>query len=463
MSSGAPLIGRVLVVEDDRPLRDLIAIELGEAGLEVATAEHADAARGLLATQAFDLVVSDLRLPDASGLDLLSLVKESEDPPAFVIITAFGTVEQAVTALKRGADDFLTKPLDLDHLALSVERNLERRTIDREYRRYQSLIGGADFHGVLGRSPVMRRLFEQIQRIARASGPVLLSGESGVGKEMVARAIHAESERRREAFVAINCAGIPAELLESELFGHAAGAFTGAQRARRGLFAEADKGTLLLDEIGEMPTAMQAKLLRVLQDGQARAVGENRERVFDVRVIAATNRDLEQEIEAGRFRADLFYRLETFSLSIPPLRERGEDIELLTAFLVARFGKSCTPPVCRITEAAMQCLKAYSFPGNVRELSNAIERAVVFCRTGEIDIDDLPERIRGARPQPQGDTVATSCLDQLIDEEEPLPTLRELERRYVAQVLERVDQNKRQAAKILGIGRRTLYRYLDER
>jgi DNA-binding NtrC family response regulator len=450
----------ILVIEDDSGLRELIREELEDEGHAVVEADKVAMAIPLLESQTPGLVVSDIRLPDGDGLRLLEHSRRLAVPPAFIVITAFGTVEQAVDALQRGADDFLTKPLNLDHLRLSVRRALERRALQQEISRYREMLQAGDFHGIIGRSAPMRQLFEQIRRIARASGPVLLSGESGVGKELVARALHAESDRGDGPFIAVNCAGIPAELLESELFGHSAGAFTGAQRARKGLFAEAAGGTLLLDEVGEMPLAMQSKLLRILQDGSMRPVGENRERQVDTRILAATNRDLVAEVANGRFREDLFYRLETFAIEVPPLRRRDDDIELLAAHFVARFGATTDHRVRGLAPEAMASLRRYAFPGNVRELSNAIERAVAFAHGDQIEVDDLPERIRrliGLR-LPQADEAGMPTLLTAGE----LPPLREIERRYVRLVLERFDGNKKRAADCLDIGRRTLYRYLEE-
>ena len=449
----------VLVVEDDPGLRELIAEELGDAGHAVITAADLAGARAMIDRHRPALVISDLRLPDGEGLTLLNACHDLAPlTPAFIIITAFGTVEQAVDALKQGADDFLTKPLKLDHLRLVTSRALERRELQRQVARYREMLGEGDFHGLIGRSPPMRQLFEQIRRIARASGPVLILGESGVGKELVARALHQQSERADGPFVALNCAGIPAELLESELFGHSAGAFSGAQKARKGLFAEAEGGTLLLDELGEMPAAMQAKLLRVLQDGKLRPVGENRERQIDVRIIAATNRDLEQEVDAGEFRADLYYRLETFALEVPPLRERGDDIDLLVAHFISLFGEQAAQPLRGISTEAMEALRCYAFPGNVRELSNAIERAIVFCRGEQLELTDIPARIhQRQRPPLMTQTASVTLFDPAMP-----PPLKTIEQRYVAYVLQHSQGNKQQAARLLGIGRRTLYRYLAD-
>lgn len=460
--------GRILVVEDDQALRELLIEELTDAGYEIRSAGDAETAMAALREQPSELVVSDLRLPGASGLELLRALNEHPSRPGFIMITAFGTVEQAVDALKQGADDFLTKPLKLDHLRISVERVLQRRRLQEEVTRYRKLLGEAGFHGMIGRSAAMRQLFDNIRMVARAGGPVLVTGESGTGKELVARAIHAESTRSAGPFVAVNCAGIPPELLESELFGHTAHAFTGAHQARKGLFAEADGGSLLLDEIGEMPMEMQAKLLRILQDGRIRPIGANQEEQLDVRIIAATNRDLEADVRANRFREDLYFRLETFSINVPPLRDRGDDAELLTVHLINEFNLKLQRKVQGISSAALDRIRHHGFPGNVRELSSAIERAVAFCRGEEIEVSDLPERLREASaggepdgaPRPAGG-AAGRLLDAALGQE-ALPSLSELERQYIELVLEQMDGNKRQAAEALGIGRRTLYRRLGD-
>lgn len=450
--------GRVLVVEDDHALRELLSDELEDAGHAVVTAGDVQEALALQHAQPCDLVISDLRLPGQDGLALLAALRASGADCGFIMVTGFGTVEQAVEALRQGADDFLTKPLKLDHLRLSVARVLEHRSLRSEVTRYRQLLAEDDFHGMLGRSEPMRRLFDTVQRVASANGPVLIMGESGTGKELVARAIHVESARADGPFVAINCAGIPAELMESELFGHVSGAFTGARQAREGLFMAARGGTLLLDEIGELPIDMQAKLLRVLEDGTLRPVGGNRELRPDVRVLAATHRDLEAQVREGGFREDLFFRLETFQITVPPLRERGEDIDLLAARLVARFGAGRQPPVTGIDAAALQILQRYRFPGNVRELSNALERAVAFCQGDEIAVEDLPERLRRREPAAASHAPVPPAVSLWDDAR--LPTLEQVEQRYIRHVLDSLGGNKRRAAQVLGIGRRTLYRRL---
>ena len=448
----------VLLVEDDPDLQQLLMEELQDAGHSCIACGGLQEARAFLQTQLPQLIVSDLRLPDGNGLTLLENVKQLPLKPGFIVITAFGTIDQAVDALKRGADDFLTKPLDLDHLRLCVERTLQRQQLQEEVAYYRRLLDEAEFHGMIGGSSTMRQLFALLRQIAQAEGPVLITGESGVGKELVARALHNESPRRDKPFVAINCGGIPASLLESELFGHAAGAFTGADKARQGLFAAANGGTVLLDEIGEMPLEMQSSLLRTLQDGRVRPVGSNREQELDVRIIAATNRQLTEEVSAGRFREDLYYRLETFSVEVPPLRRRAGDLERLISHHLKHLNLRREQPVEGISAEALMRLKAYPFPGNVRELANMIERAVTFCTGRQIEVEHLPERVQ---------SIVITSLDTLAGRWEPplvegqLVPLETIEQDYIRYVLQQVDGNKRRAAEILGIGRRTLYRWLE--
>jgi len=453
---------RILVVEDDANLQGLIVEELEEHGHEIRTAASAE--EGVRAAQEFnpDLVVSDLRLPGSSGLDLLRKLRADPFPPSFLIVTAFGTIAQAVEALKEGADNFLTKPLDFEHLRIAIIRALEVRSLKKQVRQFQSNEATGAFHGIMGNDPSMRNLFDQIRRIGQAGGPVLVCGESGSGKELVARALHQESARKGKAFVAVNCAGIPESLMESELFGHLAGSFTGAAKARKGLFQQADGGVLFLDEIAELPAPMQAKLLRVLQENTVRPVGADKETPIDVRIVAATNLDLEEEMRNERFRGDLFHRLDAFQILIPPLRERRGDIDMLAARFLSLYAAEQNVVVKGFSDDALRLLHQYRFPGNVRELQNIVRRAVTFCQGELIQSEDLPRKVLDS-------AAGQSPLDSLDGLFLPdgwstskLPTMEEVKSHYIQQVLGLLKGNKRQAAQALGIGRRTLYRHLGE-
>lgn len=451
---------QVLIVEDDDGLRELLQDEVVDAGYDATGVASAEAALSILEQRLPDVVVSDLRLPGGDGMELLAHTRELASPPAFIVITAFGSIAEAVDALKKGADDFLTKPLNLDHFMISVSRSVKMRRLRREVQRFRSLLGSEDFYGLLGRSNVMRTLTDQIVHISRANGPVLIVGESGVGKELVAHALHEESSRADGPFLAVNCAGIPGQLLESEFFGYRKGAFTGAVAHRKGLFEQADGGTILLDEIAEMPVDLQAKLLRVLEEGRIRPVGSRGDKPVDVRVVAATNRDLETRQREGQFRRDLYYRLETFQISVPPLRKRGDDVDLLAAHFLGEFSRQMNKDIRGFSHAAIEALRMYDFPGNVRELKNAVERAVAFCQAGDVDISHFPHRIQEAsrRRTVPGAGIASGVL---LKPDEHLPPLEEIERRYIQHVLTTAGGNKRRAAQILDIGRRTLYRKLD--
>ncbi len=456
----APTDEPVLIVEDDAAYRQLLEDELGDARYRTLAVASAEDAQALLARRTVALVISDLRLPGADGRTLLEWTRTLTPVPGFIMLTGFGTIDEAVAALKAGADDFLTKPVDLEHLRLAVSRVLESRRLRVEVARYRALQTRSGFHGMSGTSPAMLKLFDLIRRIARSDSSVLITGESGTGKELVARALHAESPRADGPLVTLNCAGIPESLLESELLGHAAGAFSGARGARRGLFAEADGGTLFLDEIAEMPPAMQPKLLRVLQDGQVRPVGANAEIQTDVRVLAATHRDIAERIRSGDFREDLFYRLETFRIDVPPLRERGEDVAaLLRERLQVQTAALGLPPR-RFSPRAWRALLQYPYPGNVRELISLVERAVTLADGEVIEIGDLPERVQtNAGPLPD---TRPPALPPSRSQAEDWETLAEREARYIREVLAFTGGNKQQAARILGIGRKTLYRKIDE-
>ncbi len=453
--------GRVWIIEDDKALGTLLLEEIRDAGLEGDWKASAEEAVETPETPWPDLIICDLRLPGMDGLTFLKKVldKAPDSPPGFLVITAFGTIPKAVEALKAGADDFLTKPLDLEHFMLCVKRILERRRLREMVNQMRGLVSSENFHGMYGKNPCMRLLFEQIRQVAKAHGPVLIIGESGTGKELVARAIHEESTRAGGLFLPVNCAGIPEHLLESEFFGHAEGSFTGARKSRQGLFAEAEGGSVLLDEISEMPLFLQAKLLRILQDGSIRRVGENREYRVDVRVLAATHRDIDEEVRRGHFREDLFFRLETFILRIPPLRERGEDVELLAARFLQHFALGLDKKVKGFSRRALEIITNYPFPGNVRELRNAVERGITFASGEWVEAEHLPARMRNYSP---GGEKSAPPLRSFPANEGSLISLAEMERRYIGHVLEEVGGNKRRAAAILGIGRRTLYRRLGE-
>lgn len=445
----------ILLLEDDASLGLLLSEELELDGYRVTRAGTVNEGCRLLATETPDLVVSDLRLPDGDGLELLKATQTGGHSLPFIIITAFGTVDQAVDALKAGADDFLTKPLSTDHLRLKIRRLLTQADLSRQLQQFLAHNGADESLGLIGEHESMVRLRTEIRQIARSEAAVLVCGESGTGKELVARAIHRASGRDAKPFVAVNCAGIPGELMESEFFGHEAGAFTGARQARKGLFAEAHGGTLLLDEIGEMPLGLQAKLLRVLQEGMVKPVGSDQEEPVDVRILAATHVDLLKAVREGSFREDLYYRLETLSLHIPPLRERGDDVDLLAMHFVREAARRHQRGFLKLSEVSSRTLMDYPFPGNVRELGSAIERAVTFCEGDTIQPDHLPERIRkrqGGASSPQ-----STRADDNISE---WPTLDNLQQGYVREVMQAVNGNKRRAAQILGINRRTLYRWL---
>jgi DNA-binding NtrC family response regulator len=449
----------VWIVEDDKGLNTLLYEEVSDAGFEAVTMQSGEKAWAELDKDLPDLIVCDLKLPGMDGLEFLRKLtrRYEKNIPGFILITAFATIPTAVEALKAGADDFLTKPLDLEHFMLSVKRVLEKKELKETVNKMRGLLSLENFHGMYGKSAVMHRLFEQIRQVAKAQGPVLILGESGTGKELVAKAVHLESKRSNNPFIPVNCAGIPEHLLESEFFGHAKGAFTGAGQSRQGLFSEAEKGSILLDEISEMPLTLQAKLLRILQDGSLRKIGENREQKLDVRVLAATHRNIEEDVKNNKFREDLFFRLEAFTLKIPPLRERGEDIELLALRFMNQFSLGLNKKIKGFTPEALDYLVSYSFPGNVRELSNIVERAVTFANDNYIKVSDLPGRL--LKDKRAG---FENCDNRgfKIDESRGILPLEEVEKEYIHYVLKKVEGNKRKAASLLKIGRRTLYRRL---
>jgi DNA-binding NtrC family response regulator len=447
--------GRILVVEDEREMRALLEKGLARRGFEPTVLAGAQEAFTLLESKDFDTVLTDLRMPGMDGLALCERIVLNRPDIPVVVVTAFGTLETAVAAIRAGAYDFITKPVDVDTLALVLERAVAHRALRDEVRRLRRALGEqGEEPGVVGESPVLRRVYELIDRVADSDTSVLITGESGTGKEVAARALHTRSRRRTGPFVAINCAAMPEALLESELFGHEKGAFTDAKSARTGLFVQAHGGTLFLDEVGELPLALQPKLLRALQERQVRPVGGGTEVPFDARIVAATNRDLELAVEEGRFREDLYYRLNVIGLELPPLRARGNDVLLLAQRFLEHFGVRGGKRVVGLTPAVAQRLLAYAWPGNVRELQNCIERAVALTNYEQLTVEDLPERIRDYRPtMPHAESVDPS----------ELVTLEEMERRYIQRVLEVVGGSRTLAARMLGVDRKTLYRKLGRR
>jgi len=446
---------RILVVDDDPASRELLARILGARSYDVVSlADGKDALESLDRAPA-DLVVSDIRMAEVDGYVLAERMREKAPDTPIILVTAFGNVEGAVEAIRRGAFDYISKPYDVDAIAVVVERALRQRALVLENRALRGQVRDKyRLENVVGRSEAMLEVYKTAARVAPSSATVLILGESGTGKELVARAIHASSARAEGPFVPVDCGAIAEGVLESELFGHAKGAFTGAQASRRGLFEEANGGTLFLDEIGDIGPALQARLLRALQEGEIRRVGANEPIGVDVRVVAATNKDLAQAVKENRFREDLFYRLNVVNIRIPPLRQRREDIPLLAEHFAQKHGRADSA----ITPAARELLLAYGWPGNVRELENVIARALALNPTGVIVPEDLPEAIR----QPAAAAAVPAGTAALAGARAERPTLSELERRYAAQVLAEQGGNKTRAAEILGIDRKTLYRILGE-
>jgi len=445
---------RVLLVDDDPDLCRLLQAELTALGFRVDTKTTAGEAIELLQAEPIGALVTDLQMPGGSGADLCARVVAGWPDVPVIVMTGNKSVESAVSAMRAGAQDFITKPIAADALALRLERAMQAVALKQELRKLKTTLQAEhNRHGLLGKSSAMRAVQDLVARVALSDASVLITGESGTGKELVARALHQIGRRASGPFVAVNCAAMPEQLLESELFGHAKGAFTDAREARQGLLVQASLGTLLLDEVGEMPMPMQAKLLRALQERTVRPVGGSAEVKFDARLVTATNRDLESMVEEGTFRADLLYRLDVIHVELPPLRNRGGDVLLLAQHFLDGAAARAGSPVHGIGPEAAQRLLAYSWPGNARELQNCIERAIALARYDKLTPEDLPAKVRDY--QPSGAVLAPA------DPAEVLP-LAEVERRYILQTLGAFAGNKTLAAKALGVGRKTLYRKLEE-
>jgi DNA-binding NtrC family response regulator len=443
----------ILIIDDDRDTCELLAESLAPAGYDVTWRLSAEEGVDLLQERDFDIVISDINLQGMTGLEICRRFKENRPNTPVILITGYGDMTSAIGAIRAGAQDFINKPVELPILLHAIERSLRDRHLREQIRRLklaQAL--PAEPGSLLGASRAMQTVHDLVRRVAAADTTVLLSGESGTGKELVARALHEQSPRASEPFVAINCAAVPSELLESELFGHVRGAFTDAKSGHEGLFEQAGAGTLLLDEIGEMPLDMQPKLLRVLQERQVRPVGGNTTIPVRARILAATNRDLEGEVEARRFREDLFYRLNVVQIAVPPLRARGNDVLLLADHFVRVFAARSGKAVSGIDPEAQRKLLDFDWPGNVRQLENSMERAVALTRSEQIRAEDLPERVL------QFDRTGRVADDVDL---EHLFTLEQIERRQIERVIRQHHGNKTRAAKALGIDRRTLYRKLE--
>jgi len=444
---------RVLVVDDEAGLRDMLSILLKREGYDVSLAPSfktgCESVEG--APTPFDLVLTDLMMPDGSGLDVLSRAKTRSENTEVIVMTAYGDVETAIDAMKRGAYDFVTKPFATSEIRALARKALERRSLAAENERLRAQVARAKPSGILGHSAAMKRVLDLAQRVADGKTTVLITGESGTGKERIARAIHDLSERKARPFLVVNCGAIPEELMESELFGHEKGAFTGATQRHLGIFREAEGGTVLLDEVGELPAQLQVKLLRVLQERKVRGVGTTAEIAVDVRVLAATNRNVEQDVKDGKFRQDLYYRLNVIRIELPPLRDRREDISEIAEHLLRRCAAEHKKEIVGFSPDALRALDAYDFPGNVRELENVVERAVALAQASVIGLGDLPHEVVGSTSATTPELLALpeeGCdLDQVLGE---------VERRLILQALERSGGVRVQAAKILNVPVRSL-------
>jgi len=440
----------VLVVEDEELMRSILRQLLEDVGCNVLTADSAENALEIFPASEIAVTLTDIKMSGMDGLELLDRIKSIDEEAIVIIMTAYSSVDSAIAALRKGAYDYVTKPFVNEDLLQTVKNAILTRELFRENRVLRREIDKRyGFSEIIGKSEALQEVFRIVEKVAETNASILIQGESGTGKELIARAIHFNSGRAGKAFLAVNCGALPESLLESELFGHMKGAFTGATADKKGLFRAADGGTLLLDEIGEMPQQLQVKLLRALQEQEVMPVGSSKPVKFDARIIAATNKNLETEVAENRFREDLFYRLNVIEISLPPLRARREDIPLLTKHFIAKIAREQNANEKPITREAMAAMMGYNWQGNVRELQNAVERAFILSND-EITPENLPPKIR----------VNTENNFEMRDPEGLRPTLEEMERRYISEILASVGQDKTDAAEILGIDLSTLYRKL---
>ena len=443
---------RILIVEDEAPMCELLMSFFSDKGYRVDAIQNGEGALGRLEEQDYALVITDIKLPGMSGLELLARIRVNWPEVAVIIMTAFSSISSAVEAMKLGAEDYIGKPFQLDELAITVEKALERLSLRREVKELRAEVRERyNFSNIVGRSKPMQQLFEVIKRIAaRRDASALIIGSTGTGKELVARAIHYNSDRRDAPFMPINCSAIPETLLESELFGHQKGAFTGAHETRRGLIEEAQAGTVFLDEINTLSPNLQVKLLRVLQERVVRRVGGRENIPIDIRLVSASNQELEDAVKRNEFRQDLYYRLNVVPVRLPDLKDRREDIPLLVHHFLQKFAQQHGEPARRFSNEGMRILMTHTWPGNVRELENAVEHALTMGSGEVLTPEDLPASVT----TPERDIVEEATLDNV--------TLSEVERRYILRILEKMDGHQIKTAQILGIDRRTLYRRLRQ-
>jgi two-component system response regulator PilR (NtrC family) len=453
---------RILVADDERSMRELLAIVLKREGYEVVLAENGRMAIAALERGPFDLLISDIKMPDMSGVEVLRAAKQIDADILGIMITAFASTETAIEAMRLGACDYLSKPFDIDLLKMKVREKVENRHLKQENVLLKRTLGlSHQFSNIIGRSEAMLEVFRMIETVARTNSTILLTGESGTGKGLVAQAVHYHSLRRDKPMVSLNCGAMPETLLESELFGHMRGAFTGAEANKKGLLEVAEKGTIFLDEIAEMSPVMQVKLLRVLQERRFRRVGGLEELQADIRVIAATNQDLGKAVADGRFREDLFYRINVIPIVLPPLRDRREDIPLLAEHFLAKYAAQMDKPVTAIARPAMELLLKHDWPGNIRELENVIERAVAFEGTPSVQPESLPPAVRGGLAR--SSAIAASGQEVLPAEGLDLEArVQQIERGYIAQALERANGVQVKAAELLGMSFRSFRYYVKK-
>lgn len=445
------MAAKILVIDDEESMCNFMEIMLSKEGYMVETADSGKKGVSRIKESNYDLVIADLNMPEMDGIEVLKEVKKHKHDQELIVMTAYASVDTAIEAMKQGATDYITKPFKVDEIKIAIEKCIKSHDLQKEnINLKQQLKIDNSFDQFMGTSEPIVKLKKLAGRIANSDSTVLIRGESGTGKELIARAIHHHSPRKNGPFITINCAALPETLLESELFGYKKGAFTGAIKDKDGLFKVADGGTFFLDEVGNTSMSIQVKLLRVIEEKKVTPVGATKEDEVDVRLIAATNADLEAEVKTGRFRADLFYRLNVIPIDLPSLRERKDDIKLLVEYFVKKFCNKVNMPVKSVSEEAMKLLSQYSWPGNVRELENTLERAVLLNRSGQLEIGDFPEKLSKAELRPV-----------VSDSEPSTPTLESIEKAYIHYVMSQTDGKKSKAARILGIDTSTLYRKLE--